>query len=282
MTGTVNQTVRRVVLAYDGSPSAHSALVQAVELAEQRGTELLVLTAVDVDPGMPETWVHLSPADSLAVDDAVARARRALGEERVAAAVLPGLPSDVVLRSLREGDLVVVGSHSHGGIARVLLGSTSRAVAVHAEVPVVVVRPGAATDGEYVLVGVDGSEVSLSAVHFAADEADRLGLPLRAVLVVEPHASWTGIPPGPDDPTMQRAETELHESLAGLREDHPGLEIQALVAQGTPEGALLEHARSARLLVVGSRGRGAVRSVVLGSVGRHVVEHALCPVAVLH
>lgn len=282
MTGTENVTVRRVVLAYDGSPSAHSALVHAVELAEQRGTDLLVLTAIDVDPGMPEAWVHLSPAENTAVEDAVARARRALGEERVASAVVPGEPADVVLRTVHPGDLVVIGSHSHGGLARILLGSTSRAVATQAHVPVVVVRPGASTDGRYVLVGVDGSEVSRSAVRFAADEAERLGLPLRAVLVLTPADSWTGIPPGPDDPTVQQAEAELHESLAGLREDHPDLEIEAVVNQGTPEEALLSHARTARLLVVGSRGRGPVRSALLGSVGRHVVERAPCPVAVTH
>lgn len=282
MTGTQNAPVARVVLAYDGSESAHSALVHAVELAEQRGAELLVLTAVDVDPGMPETWIHLTPADSRAVDDAVARARRVLGDERVASAVLPGLPSDVVLDSLHEGDVVVIGSHSHGGVARLLLGSTSRAVAVHARVPVVVVRPGASTEGLRVVVGVDGSEVSAPAVRFAAAEAERLHLPLRAVLVMEPHASWTGVPTGPDDPSVQEAQAVLHESLAGVREDHPDLELEAVVSQGSPEVALLDHAREARLLVVGSRGRGAVRSALLGSVGRHLVERAPCPVAVTH
>ena len=282
MTQTAHATIRRVVVAYDGSPSARSAFDAALELAESRGTHLLVLSAIDRDPDLPREWIHLAPDAGAVVREAVETARARLGDDRVAAALLTGDPTEVVLRTLLPDDMAVLGSHSHGPVTRVLLGSVSREVAAHARVPVLVVRPGSRTDGDHVLVGVDGSPTSVAAVRIAAEEADRIGLPLRAVLVAPVTVGLTGVVSGPDDPALDDADAALHESLAGLREDHPGLEVSAEVAQGAVVSVLLERAGRARLVVVGSRGLGALSAAVRGSVGRGLLEHAGCPVLVAH
>lgn len=273
-------SIRRVVAAYDGTPSAGPALDLAVDVAADRAVPLHVVTAIDVDPGIPQPWVHLPPGVERAVQDGVDEARRRLGADRVSSDVVPGVPADVLLHSLQPGDLAVMGSHSHHGVARLVLGSTSRSVATHASVPVTVVRPEGGR-GERVVVGVDGSELSAAAVDFAADEAERRGLPLRAVLVVPEQRSPSGDVSGPDDPRLQAAEATVHESLAGLRVDHPDLDVEAFVMQGTPSEALLGHARDAELLVVGSRGRGALRSLLLGSVGADLLDRAPCAVSVV-
>lgn len=279
-------TIRRVVLAYDGSPSSDSALQVAVETARDRSVPLALVTAVDVDPAIPLPFAHLPRATAEAVAGALAKAAAALGgTDRVVSTVSVGSPAAVVLGSLDDGDLAVLGSHSHSALGRALIGSTSRAVATHADVPVLVVRPGAAagvaSSAGPVVVGVDGSETSVAATRFAAHEAERRGAELRAVMAVPAPHDEPGQVVGPDHPRLQAAEAALAESVAGLREDHPDVHLVPLVVQGSASDALLHHAHGASLLVVGSRGLGGLRSVVLGSVGRHVLDRATCSVAVV-
>ena len=83
-----------------------------------------------------------------------------------------------------------------------------------------------------IVVAHDGSPTSVAAVRIAAEEADRTGLPLVAVLVVPLVVGLTGAVSSPDDAALRDADAVLHESLAGLREDHPGLPVSAEVVQG--------------------------------------------------
>jgi len=143
-----------------------------------------------------------------------------------------------------------------------------------------------------IVVGVDGSEASHEALRFAVAEAR-----LRDARVVAVHV-WTFIPPTPiGDPGMMpmpagdypgqleaeraAAEAELEGALAAaFPEGTPG-EVEARLAEGDAAEALVDEAEGAELLVVGSRGRSGIASVLLGSVSRHVVSHAPCPVVVV-
>jgi len=143
-----------------------------------------------------------------------------------------------------------------------------------------------------IVVGVDGSEASHEALRFAVAEAR-----LRDARVVAVHV-WTFIPPTPiGDPGMMpmpagdypgqleaeraAAEAELEGALAAaFPEGTPG-EVEARLAEGDAAEALVDEAEGAELLVVGSRGRSGIASVLLGSVSRHVVSHAPRPVVVV-
>ena len=143
-----------------------------------------------------------------------------------------------------------------------------------------------------IVVGVDGSEASHEALRFAVAEAR-----LRDARVVAVHV-WAFIPPTPiGDPGMMpmpagdypgqleaeraAAEAELEGALAAaFPEGTPG-EVEARLAVGDAAEALVDEAEGAELLVVGSRGRSGIASVLLGSVSRHVVSHAPCPVVVV-
>jgi nucleotide-binding universal stress UspA family protein len=143
-----------------------------------------------------------------------------------------------------------------------------------------------------IVVGVDGSEASHEALRFAVAEAR-----LRDARVVAVHV-WAFIPPTPiGDPGMMpmpagdypgqleaeraAAEAELEGALAAaFPEGTPG-EVEARLAEGDAAEALVDEAEGAELLVVGSRGRSGIASVLLGSVSRHVVSHAPCPVVVV-
>ena len=82
-------------------------------------------------------------------------------------------------------------------------------------------------------------------------------------------------------PLAQTAEAELGERLAGWHERYPDVAVTRFVERERPSAALLRHAENARLVVVGTRGRGGFRGLLLGSTSQHLLHHAPCPVAVV-
>ncbi|GAQ50383.1 universal stress protein [Streptomyces acidiscabies] len=134
-----------------------------------------------------------------------------------------------------------------------------------------------------VVVGVDGSESSLRAVDFAADEAALRGAPLRLV-----HASlWERYEGSSLAENLGRpAERVTAEDILRTAEQRatlrgPGLEVSLDVLPEEPEYALIREGRDASLLVVGTRGRGGLAELLLGSVSLAVAARAACPVIVV-
>lgn len=132
-----------------------------------------------------------------------------------------------------------------------------------------------------VVVGVDGSEVSALALRVAAQEARETDAPLRVVhawLVTDP-----GLPlehaPRLDSATEEQLAERLHEHVVDAVGDAAA---QERVTYGYPGRVLAEESEDAALVVVGSRGLGAVRSALLGSMSAYVLDHARCPVMVVH
>lgn len=269
------------MLGYDGSSSADTALAAAVDQARERSAGLHLVSAVELPADLPSYERAYRRATREAVALAVERAAAALGADRVTSHVDAGSPSAVLLSQVRQGDLLVVGSHGHRPVARMLLGSTSTAVAAHAPCPVLVVRGPRVRSRGPVVVGVDGSPSSVAAVRYAADVAAREHTTLRAVLALSPVTDALGFVSGPDGPEVTQAQAVLAEAVAGLAVDHPDVPVEQVLAQTHPVEALLRHSRSARLVVVGSRGRGGLRAMLLGSVSREVLHHASCPVLVV-
>ena len=143
-----------------------------------------------------------------------------------------------------------------------------------------------------IVVGVDGSKTSLAALRWAAEEAAFRDARLVAV------AAWTFVPPAPlAEPGMvpmpsadlpgqldaerAAAEEELDAALDEAFPGGPPVEIERKLVEGDPAEALEAEAKHADLVVVGSRGRSGIAAALLGSVTRHVVDHAACPVVVV-
>lgn len=156
-------------------------------------------------------------------------------------------------------------------------------LAGHAACPVVVVRePVGASEDLPVVVGVDRSSHSEAAVAFAYEVASLRGAPLAAVHTWSVWLFNTRMGPLMDwEPIQTREREVLAERLAGWSEKFADVPVRRVVYRDRPARSLLEQAAHAQLLVVGSRGRGHLTGLVLGSVSHAVLHRAACPVAVV-
>jgi nucleotide-binding universal stress UspA family protein len=110
--------------------------------------------------------------------------------------------------------------------------------------------------------------VALVAVHTWSDM-----LPASAFPIVPDAFDW---------PEIQNEELELLcQRLAGWQEKYPDVRVERIVTQDSPAHNLIVQARGARLVVVGSRGRGGLKGLLLGSTSQALLHHAPCPVAVV-
>jgi len=135
-----------------------------------------------------------------------------------------------------------------------------------------------------VVVGVDGSRESEAALRFASDEAKLRGALLRIVCAWEPSASGylgEAFVPTPDE--FVHAEQHAEDVLRGALQQLQGesLEVEAVAEEGGPAAVLLEQAAGADLLVVGSRGLGTAKRLMLGSVSHELAQHARCPIVIV-
>ncbi|MEU8085315.1 universal stress protein [Micromonospora sp. NPDC049101] len=273
-----------ILVGFDGSTDASVAVDWALEEARHSGRPVRLAYVFEwltvagwVGPGLapgvwPDETVRRQVEDL--VRKAAANAAATHPELRITGEVYDGPPALVLQERSAEAGMLVLGSRGHGGFGGLLAGSTAVSVAAHAHCPVVVVRDGTAgrPDGP-VAVGVDGSAPSLVALGFAAERAARRQMPLRVL-----HA-WTPGPGGAAGVPDERAAVE--QALEPWRRTFPELSVTVDVIPGSPAAMLIEASRSAQAVVVGSRGRGGLAGMLLGSVSQQVIQHASCPVAVV-
>ncbi|MGJ7906560.1 universal stress protein [Actinopolyspora sp. H202] len=294
----------KVVVGFDELEHSRQTVRWAAFEAASRQRSLLIVRAVPVALEQI-TRIHL-PSEAVESEPLRTESEnelRAMVAE--CSAELPGLEMDTsvrmghpakILGEAAEGaEMLVLGPPEQTRPWRVLLGSTSAELVRTAELPVVVVRgereneriTSTPTDFTRVVVGVDGSRGSQRAIEFAYEFAFRHGAELVALLAwneIRKYAlsvsarrrlNWEEV-----HETCQRV---LSESVAGQREKYPDVVLRSEVV--TNEGAadaLFSASEQADLLVVGSHGRGSIRSSLLGSVSYAVAHYAQCPVAVVH
>lgn len=137
-----------------------------------------------------------------------------------------------------------------------------------------------------IVVGVDGSESSRAALRFALAEARLRGAPVRAVAAWHvPVAVYEGAYATPDTSLLEELQGETADALRRAVEDAGDaardVDVETVVREGQPATVLLGEAADADLLVVGSRGLGGFRGLLLGSVGQQCAHHAPCPVVIV-
>ncbi|HYQ63991.1 universal stress protein [Actinophytocola sp.] len=280
-----------IVVGVDGSPSALDAVRWAAREAVRRKLLLRLVHVYSTPVGLPGGIIE--PA---VVEKALrVQGRRWLDDAaQVASEVSPALKPALVLVAasvvpamIKEsvtGSLLVLGTRGLGGFTELMIGSTAVLLAGRAHCPLVVVRGDEPEHGP-VVVGVDGLPTSEEAVAFAFAEASAHGADLVAVHTWADPVIDTILLGHPEpldfEPAQQRAYETLAERLAGWQEKYPDVHVIREVVRDHPSRALLRHADGARLVVVGTRGRGGFSGLVLGSTGQHLLHHSPCPVAVV-
>ena len=287
-----------VVVGVDGSASGLQAVQWAMELAQAERRPLVLVHAVDIC----DAEELIGPAyDGYHRAEVTAELTRIGGEllETTRQHVSSLAPDLEVREYLRTDDarevlldtaahgaaVVVVGSHGHGPVLSMLLGSVSAAVARAAECPVVVVRPHRAPGVRRgVLVGSDSTAQATGVLETAFLMASERSLPLTVLHSIEDPTAVAhgGYLAAFDHDALVEAQLETSEALVGLRQKYPDLRTNVDFAAGPAWQALLRNCAGMDLLVVGRHERSLLDRLRHGaSTTMHVIEHAACPVLVV-
>jgi len=284
-----------IVAGVDGSAGSGSAVRWAAAEAVRHHVPLHVVHGFSpfdglYGPGAPmvrEVYADLLVAAEDMLAEAVRAARHAGGGSlRVTSDIVDDLPAPMLVDASATARMVVLGASGAGGFPGMLTGSTAVRVAAHAHCPVVVVRgrDGSARVPEEgpVVAGVDGSPTSERALAVAVDEASRRRATLVAVHVWSDDAYAGALPPALDwDEIAADEERLLAQRLAGWQEKYPDVRVERVVVRDRPRDRLLTWSGRAALVVVGSRGRGGFRGLLLGSTSQALIHHSHCPVVVV-
>jgi nucleotide-binding universal stress UspA family protein len=200
--------------------------------------------------------------------------------------LVAGPASSTLIEQAKAADLAVVGSRGRGGFAGLLLGSVSHQLVQHAPCPVVVVPGGwSGTSKRRIVVGVDGSEGAAAALRWALDWATSDASEVEVVRAFDSEVAWIDV--GTDyerswvEQAIATAEAELQRVVAEVVGENQGVTVHQVVEEGSPARVLVDRAKDADLLVVGTRGRGGFAGLMLGSVSQRCLEHGPVPVAVV-
>ncbi|MGN8048490.1 universal stress protein [Curtobacterium sp. 22159] len=281
-----------IVVGFDGSDPAVAALERALVLAERLSSPVEVVTSWR----WPLTWSTLPVANTWSPHDDAEEIRRhadeiigrhaSLGVD-VRTRTVEGGPAETLLAAADAARLLVVGSRGRGGFRGLLLGSVSTACIQHATCPVLVDRGDTTTaDADAprrpIVVGVDGSPESGRALRFAVTLGRRLGLPVRTITTWQwPDALNRDEPPfdhwSPEQDALATASSALDAADDVIDDD---VDVESELIEGRPAEVLLEAGRDASFLVLGSRGLGGFRGLLVGSVTQECAQHATCPVLV--
>lgn len=304
---TLADTARRrgprgpVVVGFDDSPEAASALQWAADWSDLWEAPLVVVCAASPPPPLPWTPVAGTPAPDVlrraarhVASRGAAEARRRHPQLEIRDLGAVGSPAAELVAMSQSADLVVVGRRTPPGRPETSMGSVSFALGMHARCPVVVVlgpEPDVIGPDKPVVVGFDTSLPARRALQFAASAASVAGADLVVV------SAWSGPRQEPwmadlwsdagtaaarlSDDESGRADASVREARSLVESWHPEVSVVTRTPYGLPQQALLEEAREAGLLVVGSRGSGGFAGLELGSVSRSLLRHAEVSVAVV-
>jgi len=292
-----------IVVGVDGSTGSAAALRWAVREATRRRDRVIAFFAWGYIPpghaGDGRTFdaeystAEAAAALAAAIEHAVGNDEANGIEQRVMCELAP----KALLATATGADLLVIGARGVGGFRGLVLGSVSEACLHHTTVPLAIIpspepidgsadagrAPRAAESGR-IVVGIDGSDSARRALQWALDEARR-----REASVDVVHAWQTPyVVPSPlagvpldVDVIEKHARSTLDRMVDGEDTRHQPARVERILVQGGAARAVLDTARGADLVVLGTRGLGGFKGLLLGSVTHHVAHHLRCPLVVI-
>jgi nucleotide-binding universal stress UspA family protein len=278
-----------LTVGVDGSEVSSAALEWAAREADRRGASLRVVNSYTVPVYSDYAGASMYPAVDLealhaecvkAVNLQVSFIRKAYPNVVIDVHVESGWPTSMLIDNAKDADMVITGSHGTGSLSALFLGSVAHHVAHKAPCAAVLVPSRLiATSVRRIVVGTDGSQAAAVALDWARHEAALWGAKLTVVHAWDYPYLDVGVPP------QMKTEAERVLSAAEASLKLPGstpVLVEAKLLTGAPAAVLIDEAADADLLVVGARGRGALRAIILGSTSSYAIQHAKCPVVVVH
>ncbi|MGZ5312997.1 MAG: universal stress protein [Solirubrobacterales bacterium] len=271
--------VRKIVVGFNESEEACDALHLAHGLQAATGGELHV--AVGGPPDGPAPWgaEALGDVEGERFERLFSRAEKRLGSSDFIREPMESLSAARGLTELAEqieADLVVLGSTHRGPFARVFPGSVASRLLEGCPCAVAVAPRGHARRRHFGLgivgVGYDGSPESEVALRSARQLAAQLGAKVRVITVVPDRP-----PNGGRDPSVPVLREHMRTALERVQA-REGRDLEIILAEGGPAAVLADQGIETDLLVVGSRGYGPARAVLLGDVTAELIQTAPCPV----
>jgi len=248
----------------------HSRAVTASRrLARQLDEPVVLFNWADQEAESMAAKAHLA---NLANDlYGMAEVELAVTEDRSAAPA-------IVAAAERLDATICMATHGRSGIGHALLGSVAEETLRLGRRPVILVGPHASGEGPEtaepkIVVTVDGSDLSETALPVAKEWATRLDRPVEVVQVLDPNGLAVDGSDVSETSYVARTARDLHA---------PGPPDFEVLHGGDPADAIVDHARSGvQMIVMATHGRGGLARAVLGSVAMRVVHHATCPVLVV-
>jgi nucleotide-binding universal stress UspA family protein len=282
-----------IVVGVDGSGNAADALRWAAALAARRGWSVTALLAWDtLDQHFPDRERrYRSDYGQGDADEALeAYVVDALGADaaRAVRRVAPvGAPAPLLIEASADAALLVLGPRGMGAGLTAVLGSVSLSCTQWSTCPVAIVHDagdGPHLDLRRIVAGVDGSGASRRALQWAVDVARATGAELDVVHAW--HPPYLGARPymvtlAATDEMVRAGRQALDRAIDSVDPRGVELPIERILVEGGAAQALLDTAKGADLLVVGTRGRGGFAGLLLGSVSQQLMHHAGCPVVVV-
>jgi nucleotide-binding universal stress UspA family protein len=286
----ISQREHGVLVGVDGTLASDEACRYACAEATAQGLPVRLLHAwlprsvhQDGTTNAPPVWGSEASVE--------AAARQVLGRAaQLVATIAPTVKHtehlvraagpEALVEASRHAKLMVLGGRERGRHDLSWLGSVPLHVVPRAHCPVVVVPTDPRLEGD-IVVGLDGSSLTPSVVGFAFEQAARAGAELRAVMAFSP--AFAGFGPDSHQESDRREDTRrvLRYALEGWREKYPEVVVTEVLSTEHPLRALRTASDDARLVVVGSHGRGMIWRYALGSVSSALLRVAACPVVVL-
>lgn len=282
---------RKVMVGYDGSEYAMDAVALGRGIAKATGAEFEVAGVFHFEPFFDTVgWGNTPPPPDTRAE------REAAVLDDIASAVPDATPRAIGSPSPAHGlhtlaeevsaDLIVVGSAHRGALGRVLVGSVGERLLHGSPYPVAVAPRGFAENGgvrlETIGVGFDANDEAEAALRAATDLAETVGAKVLIVATVWPEPVVYGRGRGvvPTAPVEEAQREHLQRELdRAVREVSGRVEAEVRLERGEPGERLAE--QDVDLMIVGSRGYGPVRSVLLGGVSLLLMRTAPYPVLVV-
>ncbi|MFF2298194.1 universal stress protein [Arthrobacter sp. NPDC058127] len=269
-----------IVVGVVDTKASHASLAWAMDRAARRKLPVQLVHAVDsrwLDESVGSNEVIRAAANEL-LSKTAAYAGELEPTVQVKTFLFSGSPGQALRKHSKGASMVVIGTgHNWPGGP---VADRALQIAAVAQCPVAVVGEQDMTGRRGIVVGADGSEESTQAVSFAAAEADKDSQELAVVhAVLAPPLIHRAMPAADVAETILEGERiVLAETVAGLAENYPDVVVhQVLVSNNESAEALANAAAEARLLVLGSRGRGSFKRLLLGSTAHTVLRSLPCP-----